>query len=67
MKPKEKDPGLIEDLGSVAGLYRTVFWMMGKRLRYGPDWEERLGDETLRLYAHKDEGKQSLQSEVRPN
>lgn len=67
MKPKTKDPGLMEDLGSVAGLYRTVFWMMGKRLRYGPDWEERLGDETLKLYARQEEVKKSLGGGTRPN
>ena len=59
MKTAENPPGLISDLGSIAGLYGTVFWMMGKRLRYGRDWEERLADETLKPYMHQDDVKLS--------
>jgi hypothetical protein len=55
MKTAEKEPGLIEDLGSVVGLYKQVFWMVGKRVRYGKDWEERLADETMSLFLHESE------------
>lgn len=47
MKTAESSPGLLQDLGSIAGLYRTVFWMVGKRIQYGPNWEERLTEEAL--------------------
>ena len=51
MQKRVKNPSLTDDLGSLAGLYRTVFWMISRRLRYGRDWEEHLRQETLRLYA----------------
>jgi len=66
MKAATKDPRLIDDIGSVAGLYRTVFWMVGKRLRYGRDWEERLTDETMQLYMHE-QGQVATRPEVRPS
>lgn len=31
---KEK-PSLVSEIGALAGLYRTVFWMMGKKAKYG--------------------------------
>lgn len=33
-----QNPSLVSDIGSLAGLYRTVFWMMGRRARYGRLW-----------------------------
>ena len=33
-----KNPSLTSELGSLAGLYRTVFWMMGRKARYGRLW-----------------------------
>jgi hypothetical protein len=47
MKTEDRTPTLIQEVGTLAGLYRTVFWMMGKRLQYGPDWEERLTEHAL--------------------
>jgi hypothetical protein len=32
------NPSLVDDLGSLAGLYRTVFWMMGRKARFGRLW-----------------------------
>lgn len=61
MKTTENPPGLISDLGSIAGLYGTVFRMMGKRLRYGRDWEERLADEAFKPYIHQDDAKLSVE------
>ena len=57
MKTAETPPGLISDLGSIAGLYGTVFRMMGRRLWYGHDWEERLADEALKPYQREDDAK----------
>ena len=33
-----QNPSLVADIGSLAGLYRTVFWMMGRKARYGRLW-----------------------------
>jgi hypothetical protein len=49
MNKQKETPGLLEDLGAIAGLYKTVFSMMGKRIQYGQDWEERLSEEALRV------------------
>jgi hypothetical protein len=32
------NPSLVSDLESLAGLYRTVFRMMGRKARYGRIW-----------------------------
>jgi len=32
------NPSLAADLGSLASLYRTVFWMIGRKARYGRLW-----------------------------
>lgn len=32
------NPTLMGDLASLAGLYRTVFMMMGRKARYGRIW-----------------------------
>jgi hypothetical protein len=31
-------PSLASDLGALAGLYRTVFWMIGRKSQYGRIW-----------------------------
>ena len=31
-------PSLSADLGTLAGLYRTVFWMIGRKAKYGRLW-----------------------------
>ena len=36
--PNSNNPSLVADIGSLAGLYRTVFWMMGRKARYGRLW-----------------------------
>jgi len=33
-----KPPSLASDIGSLAGLYRTVFWMIGRKSQYGRIW-----------------------------
>jgi hypothetical protein len=33
-----RSPTLSSELGALAGLYRTVFWMMGRKARYGRLW-----------------------------
>ena len=32
------NPSFTSELGALAGLYRTVFWMMGRKARYGRLW-----------------------------
>jgi hypothetical protein len=49
MKQKSPSPALLSDVVAVAGLYRSVFWMLGQQLRHGPDWQQHLYDETLRI------------------
>jgi hypothetical protein len=36
--PGANNPSIISEIGSLAGLYRTVFWMMGRKARYGRLW-----------------------------
>ena len=31
-------PSLVNDLSALADLYRTVFWMMGRKAQYGRIW-----------------------------
>jgi hypothetical protein len=49
MKPKSPSPSLLSDVVAVAGLYREVFWRLGQQLRHGPDWQQRLYDESVRI------------------
>ena len=49
-QPGQRTPTLLQDLGTVARLYGTVFWMLGQRLQHGQSWEQRLAAETLRSY-----------------
>jgi hypothetical protein len=49
MKQKNASPSLLRDVVAVAGLYREVLWMLGQQLRHGPDWQQRLQDEALRI------------------
>jgi hypothetical protein len=49
MKQKSPSPSLLRDVVAVAGLYRGVFWMLGQQLRHGPDWQQHLDDEALRI------------------
>ena len=49
-QPGQRTPTLLQDLGTVARLYGTVFWMLGQRLQHGQSWEQRLVAETLRSY-----------------
>jgi len=32
------NPSIASDLGALAGLYRTVFWMIGRKSQYGRIW-----------------------------
>jgi hypothetical protein len=34
------NPSIASDLGALAGLYRTVFWMIGRKSQYGRIWPE---------------------------
>jgi hypothetical protein len=49
MKNVNKPPGLLQDIGAVAGLYKTVFWMWGQRIQHGSEWERRLTEDAVRL------------------
>jgi hypothetical protein len=46
----QRTPTLFQDLGTVARLYGTVFWMFSQRVKYGPDWEDRVTADALRDY-----------------
>ncbi len=48
MKRESLTPTLRDDMGTIASLYKTVFWMMGKRLQYGRDWEKKLTEQAVR-------------------
>lgn len=49
MKQKQHSPSILRDLGTVAGLYRSVFWMFSQQLRHGSDWQQHLYDESMRI------------------
>jgi len=49
MKQKQSSPWILQDLGAVAGLYRNVVWMLGQQLKHGPDWQQQLYDESMRI------------------
>lgn len=49
MKQKQSSPSILQDLGAVAGLYRTVVWMFSQQLRHGSDWQQQLYDESMRI------------------
>lgn len=42
------NPSIASDLGALAGLYRTVFWMIGRKSQYGRIWppEAEMGKST---------------------
>ena len=48
MKDTNGSPSVLRDLGTVAGLYRNVVWMLGQRVQRGSDWQQKLFDEALR-------------------
>jgi hypothetical protein len=49
MKTKSNDsPSIIRDLGTVAGLYRDVAWMLVHRVQRGPDWQQKMFDDAVR-------------------
>ena len=33
-----RSPSLVSDIGALASLYRTVFWMIGRKSQYGRIW-----------------------------
>jgi hypothetical protein len=39
MRKKRNGPTLIQDLGTLAELYRTVFWLISQHIRHGRDWQ----------------------------
>ncbi|HEY5641168.1 MAG TPA: hypothetical protein VIW01_14075 [Dehalococcoidia bacterium] len=49
-QPGQRSPTLLQDLGTVAHLYGTVFWMLGRRLQHGRRWEQKLAAMSLRSY-----------------
>jgi hypothetical protein len=49
MAKEARDPSIVKDLGALADLYRTFFWMMGQRIQHGPGWQQRLEKEVLDL------------------
>src|SRR2546426_2118581 len=40
MRKAIRSPTLAQELGALAGLYRTVFWMMGRKIQYGQVWPD---------------------------
>ena len=46
------NPSIVQDLGALAGLYRTVFWMMGRKVQYGQVWPEPLQRPTPKPSLH---------------
>ncbi|HLC28986.1 MAG TPA: hypothetical protein VJL07_06025 [Dehalococcoidia bacterium] len=36
----KKSPSLASDMSVLAGLYRTVFWMIGRKSQYGRIWPQ---------------------------
>ncbi len=40
MRKTIHDPSIAQDIGSLAGLYRTVFWMIGRKVQYGKVWPD---------------------------
>jgi hypothetical protein len=49
MKDTKDSPSILQDLGTVAGLYcRNVAWMLTQRVQRGPDWQQKLFDEAVR-------------------
>jgi hypothetical protein len=43
----------LRDLGTVAGLYRSVFWMLGQQVRHGQNWQRHLYEESMRPQEEK--------------
>ncbi len=60
MTKKDTSPSLLRDVVAVAGLYRSVFWMMRQQLRHGSDWQQHLLEESMRMYAREDERQPEL-------
>ena len=54
MKQKNDSPSVLRDVTAMAGLYRDVAWMFGQRVRRGPEWQQKLFDESVRLQAMED-------------
>ena len=40
MRKAIRSPTLAQELGALAGLYRMVFWMMGRKIQYGQVWPD---------------------------
>ena len=43
MRKRKQGPSLVEDLGALTDLYKTVFWLIGQRVQHGRDWQRHLG------------------------
>jgi hypothetical protein len=63
-KNVNKPPGLLQDIGAVAGLYKTVFWMWGQRIQRGSDWEQRLTEDALRIHEFQAEDAERAREHV---
>lgn len=50
-KTSTNSPSIVSDISAIAGLYKTVIWMLSQRLQRGPDWEARLEDDAMRVIA----------------
>lgn len=48
MKDKYGSPSILQDIGAVAGLYRSVAWMLSQRVQRGSDWEQKVFDDAVR-------------------
>jgi hypothetical protein len=40
MRHATRSPTLVQEIGALAGLYRTVFWMIGRKIQYGQVWPD---------------------------
>ena len=59
MRKAIRGPTLAQDLGALAGLYRTVFWMMGRKIQYGQVWPDEV------YWAAPDSPQDDAETEVR--
>jgi hypothetical protein len=60
MTHKQTSPSILRDLSAVAGLYRSVFWMLGQQIRHGSDWQQHLYDQSIRIPTPEDTRQREL-------
>ena len=60
MTHKQSSPSILHDLSAVAGLYRSVFWMLSQQIRHGSDWQQHLYDQSMRITTPEDNRQREL-------